>query len=80
MKTEWTENEWMIFKDPYDKNKYRRKKAFGGKNSFRVHLCPTCNRVHEDTYLNGEGRKTVYHEDFPTYRMKREVCTDCGKL
>jgi hypothetical protein len=73
-----TPHSWLINKDPYDKNKYKDKKMKADSNSFRVYLCPLCKRVHENTYYNGEGRRTIFHKDFPTYKMTREVCTDCG--
>ena len=74
IKEKETANSWLIITDPYDRNRYRKKRV---ESTFRVHLCPSCNRVYEDTYFNGEGRKTVYHEDFPTYKLKREACSDC---
>ena len=34
---------------------------------------------YEDISFNGEGKRIVFHQDFPTYKMKRETCPDCGK-
>ena len=74
-----TPNSWVISTDPYDRNKFKRAKhRNNGGNAFNVHLCPKCSRVHEDIYFNGEGRKTVFHEGFPTYKLKRIDCVECG--
>ena len=69
-------NSWLIQTDPYDRNKHRRSKEKKG-SAFNVHLCPKCSRVHEDIYFNGEGRRTVYHKGFPTYKLKRIDCVEC---
>ena len=73
-------NEWIIQKDPYDTNKKQREERNNRSGAtFNVQLCPTCNRVHEDVHFNGEGRKVVYHESFPTYKLKRIDCMRCEK-
>tara|TARA_Y100000310_G_scaffold308917_1_gene352504 strand:+ start:272 stop:490 length:219 start_codon:yes stop_codon:yes gene_type:complete len=71
----------VISTDPYDRNKFKRAKhRNNGGTAFNVYLCPACSRVHEDAYSNGEGRRrTVYHEDFPTYKLKRISCVECGE-
>ena len=74
-----TVNSWLISNDPYDKNKYSKRKTSSSGSSFRVYLCPICYRVYEDTAFNGEGKRLVFHKDFPTYKMERHTCTDCGK-
>ena len=70
-------NNWILGSNIYDRHRFKGNKLNQKKNAFKVYLCPDCNRVHENTYFNGEGRKTVYHEDFPTYKLKREACSDC---
>tara|TARA_R100001086_G_C11699477_1_gene220943 strand:- start:345 stop:587 length:243 start_codon:yes stop_codon:yes gene_type:complete len=76
-----TQNSWAIPTDPYDRNKFKRAKhKNNGGPTFHVYLCPTCNRVHEDAYSNGEGRRrTSYYEGFPTYRLKRIDCVECNE-
>ena len=70
-------NGWMLGTDIYDKHKYKpiRQK----KSSFRVYLCLSCNRVHENTYFNGEGNTVVYHDHFPTYKLERQSCGLCNQ-
>ena len=74
-----TVNSWLISNDPYDKNKYNKRKLDSSGSSFKVCLCTICYRVYEDISFNGEGKRIVFHQDFPTYKMKRETCPDCGK-
>jgi len=66
-------NGWYINPDPYSRNKYQ-----GDGHSFRVNLCPSCKKAYEYFHLHGQGTILIYHRDFPTYKINREVCRNCG--
>ena len=48
---------------------------------FPVKFCKLCNRVWEKPLKFSEvrrnGNKIIVHEDFPTYKLKRDNCYDC---
>ena len=67
-------NGWYVNPDPYDRNKYQI-----SDHILRVNLCPSCKRAYEYFHLHGQGTVLVYHQDFPTYKINREVCRNCGK-
>ena len=46
---------------------------------FPVRLCNKCNKVWEKPLRHTRFLKIVYHEDFPTYGLTREVCNECIK-
>ena len=73
-------NEWL---SPYtyegSQRDYRIKRKEERENSFNVRLCPECSRAYESVYVPGSHRVLKIYEDFPTYRLKREVCTTCEK-
>ena len=50
---------------------------------FPVKFCKLCNRVWEKPLKFSEvrrnGNKIIFHEDFPTYGLKREKCYACEK-
>ena len=50
------------------------------RKSFRVKVCPQCNRAHEkvkDHYTHIEH--TPYHEEFPRIRLAKQVCLECQR-
>jgi len=42
--------------------------------SQRLSLCLKCKRVYEIEY---QTSKILYHEEFPTYGLKRKSCNQC---
>ena len=73
-----TLNSWLIPDDPYDRNKRKREKYKKHPGStFNIYMCPKCNRVYEDVFFNGLGKRTVFYDDFPTYKLERTSCIEC---
>ena len=72
-------NSWLIKEDYYDRNKKRREKNRRSRPDahFNVYICPKCNRVHEYYYDAGSGMATVYHDDFPRYKLEKIQCIGC---
>ena len=66
-------NGWYINPSPYERNQYQE-----GESVFRVNFCPSCEKSYEYFYLHGYGTAMIYHGEFPTYKIKREVCRNCG--
>ena len=55
-------------------------KEFNEKVSyFPVRYCRTCYKVWEVPLVHTREKELVYHEDFPTYKLKREICYACVK-
>tara|TARA_Y100001951_G_scaffold93413_1_gene89014 strand:- start:517 stop:693 length:177 start_codon:yes stop_codon:yes gene_type:complete len=44
--------------------------------SKRLHLCKICGNVWEIDY---QTRKTLYYQEFPTYKLERKKCKQCKK-
>ena len=73
-----TPNSWCIPTDPYDRTRTKRNKYKRNPGStFHIFLCPKCSRVHEHVFFNGLGKETIFHDDFPTYKLERTSCVEC---
>ena len=69
---------WWLDDDPYSDRFYKYRKN-NEKAFFKVTLCESCKRAHEETYQDGAGMVTAYYLDFPTYGLKRKTCKECSK-
>ena len=67
-------NGWCVSTDPlqYERN---IKKQY---NDFRVNFCTSCEKAYEYYHRFGCGSILIYHDDFPTYKIERKVCGNCG--
>jgi len=74
MYTEDSINGWYVNTEPiqYDRN---IKKQY---NDFRVKYCTSCEKSYEYYHLFGRGSILIYHDEFPTYKIERKVCGNCG--
>ena len=73
-----TPNSWYIPTDPYDRNKSNRERYRKSPGStFNIYLCPNCSRVHENVFFNGLGKETIFHDDFPKYKLEQTSCVEC---
>ena len=74
-----TLNSWIIKTEDYDKNRRYNKKKKDSKPepNFKVYVCPNCSRVHEHVFFNGLGKETIFHDDFPKYKLEKESCVEC---
>jgi len=43
---------------------------------FSVSRCPECEHAWEYGVV-GKRRVPIYHEDFPTYKLKEKICPQC---
>lgn len=76
-----TVNSWIIKEDSYDRNEKRNKKNRYNRSqpNFNVYLCPLCDQVYEEYYSPAVGIERAYHDDFPTYKLKRVICLECNE-
>ena len=67
-------NGWCINTEPlqYERN------IIKNYNDFRIKFCTSCERIYEYYHLWRVGMTIIYHDDFPTYKIKRKVCCNCG--
>ena len=78
-KREQSINGWYVPVNPYEGRDYGFKPLSEVNNShtFKVYLCTTCNRVHENAWESGVGGIQHYYEDFPTLGLQRIKCRIC---
>ena len=73
-------NGWWMTTNPYDCKEYGFTPLSEINNSykFKVFLCPSCNRVHENAWECGTGNQLHYYKDFPTLGLQRVECDICN--
>ena len=81
MRQEQSINGWYITDDPYEIRSYRnqQKSSINTSYPFKVYLCPSCNRAHENAYECGLGSRLYYYDNFPKFKLKKSVCKICQK-
>jgi len=51
------------------------KRSYSTNESRRLSLCKKCMRVWEWQY---QSQKTLYYQNFPTYKLERKTCKECN--
>ena len=60
-------------------NHLRYKMSSNYKKEFNLFYCPSCNTAFEyiKNTSTGKGKKLLKHDEFPTFKLERKVCSGC---
>jgi len=61
-------------------NHLRYKMSSNYKKEFNLFYCPSCNKAFEyiKNTSTGKGKKLLKHDEFPTFKLERKVCSGCN--